>query len=334
MSLTRYPLGLRIANAIVSYARYIGKLFWPAGLVLPYPYPDGGYHIWQVAGAGLLLAAATCAALRLARKSPYIPVGWFWYLLSLIPVIGLVQVGGQAMADRYTYTTIIGLFVLVVWVLADLFGWEADRGDLRVRRISTPRLASAVLVVMAIVALAVRSRSQVDTWRDGITLFTHTIAISPNNYLARNHLGVAYDRAGDPGRAIEEYRMALVLAPDYALAHYNLGRALAETNQIDAAIVEYRNAIRIAPKYYRTYHNLGYALARFGRFDEAIAAYREAIRLAPQSAETHYNLAVVLYGKGLYTDAWGEIRLALVYGYPVPAAFLQALSAKMPEPPK
>ncbi len=332
VELAGYPLGLRTANAIVSYARYLGKTIWPAGLLLPYPYPDGGFPLWQVAGACLLLAVVTVAALRLASRMPYLPVGWLWYLLSLAPVIGIVQVGGQAMADRYTYTTIIGIFILIVWAAADFLQRVTDTGsDARQAR-SARHLAPATLAVVVIALLAVRAREQVGIWRDGVTLFTRTVALSPDNYLAHNHLGVSYDRAGDPGRAAGEFRKALVFAPDYALAHYNLGRVLMEANRAGEAVAEFRQAIRLSPGYYRTYHNLGYALARLGRLDEALAAYREAVRLAPQSGETHFNLAVVFYGKQLYADAWSEIRLARQYGSPLPSEFLQALSAKMPEP--
>jgi hypothetical protein len=332
MQLAGYPLGLRIANAVVSYARYVIKMVWPAGLILPYPYPDSGYPVWQVAGAALLLALATYAAVRAAKKLPYLPVGWFWYVLSLLPVIGLVQVGGQAMADRYTYTTMIGLFILVVWGVADLLVRGTVARPKTATGIFPVRAAPITLAVIVLMALAVRARAQVGYWRDGVTLFSHAVALTPENYLAHNHLGVAYDRGGAPDRAAEEYRKALAIAPDYALAHYNLGRALAELNKVEEAIVEYRNAISLSPHFYRTHHNLGYALARTGKLDEAMQAYREAIRLAPQSGETHYNLAVVLYGKGSYSDAWAEVRLAKQHGYPVSPDFQQALSAKMPDP--
>jgi len=332
MKLAGYPLGLRIANAIVSYVRYIIKVVWPTGLVLPYPYPDSGYPIWQVAGAALMLVLATYAVVRLATKLPYLTVGWFWYVLSLLPVIGLVQVGGQAMADRYTYTAMIGLFILIVWSAADLSARGTVAGTRMAAGISPVRAASIALAVIAITALAVRTRAQAGYWRDGVTLFSRAVALTPENYLAHNHLGVAYDRAGEPDRAAEEYRKALAIAPDYALAHYNLGRALVESNKVEEAIVEYRKAISLSPSFYRTHHNLGYALARIGKLDEAMQSYREAIRLAPQSGETHYNLAVVLYGKGFYADAWVEVRSAKQHSYPVSPDFLQALSAKMPDP--
>jgi len=332
MKLAGYPLGPRIANAIVSYARYIIKMIWPVGLVLPYPYPDSGYPIWQVAGAALLLVLATCAAVRLAAKSYYLAVGWFWFLLSLFPVIGLVQVGGQAMADRYTYTTMIGLFILIVWGAADLSARGTVAGTRTEAGISPVRAVSIALAVVVITALAVRARAQAACWRDGVTLFSRAVALTPENYLAHNHLGVAYDRAGEPDRAAEEYRKTLAIAPDYALAYYNLGRALTESNKVEEAIGEFRKAISLSPRFYRTHHNLGYALAKIGKLDEAMQSYREALRLAPQSGATHYNLAVLLYGKGYYADAWAEIRLAKQYSYPVNPDFLQALSAKMPDP--
>jgi tetratricopeptide (TPR) repeat protein len=330
--LSGYPLGLRVENALVSYARYIGKMLWPAGLALPYPYPDGGIPVWQVAGALLVLALTTYAAIRAAKKFPYFLVGWFWYLVSLVPVIGLVQVGGQAMADRYTYITLIGLYIITAWGVTDLASWFAARFG-REGAMSGPiRSALAPLGLIVIVGLAVCARAQVGYWRDSIALFTHTLAVTGDNYLAHNQLGVACGAAGDPRRAAGEFRKAIELAPDYALAHYNLGGTLVENGKLSEAVAEYQKAIGLAPNFYRTYHNLGYALVKLGKIDQAEDAYRDAIRFEPQSGESHWNLAMLQYSKGRYAEAWSEIRLAEQYGYHAPPDFLKALSAQMPDP--
>lgn len=332
VKLSGYPLGLRLENALVSYARYIGKMVWPYGLALPYPYPDGGLHIWQVAGASIVLALITYAAIRQAKKLPYLFVGWCWYLVSLIPVIGLVQVGGQALADRYTYIPLIGLFVIIAWGAADLFGRIEDRYKRLGATFSAVMPSMAVCATTVIVLLCLCARVQLGYWRDGVTLFTHTLAVTGDNYLAHNQLGVACGAAGDPRRAAGEFRKAIELAPDYALAHYNLGGTLVESGKVSEAVAEYQKAIELAPSFYRTYDNLGYALVKLGKIDQAEDAYRDAIRLEPQSGESHWNLAMLQYSKGRYAEAWSEIRLAEQYGYHAPPDFLKALSAQMPNP--
>ncbi len=332
VNLSDYPLRLRIENALLSYARYIGKMLWPSGLALPYPYPDGGVRFWQVAGASIVLALATFAAIRNVRRFPYFFVGWSWYLVSLIPVIGLVQVGGQALADRYTYIPLIGLFVIIAWGAADLVrGIEYHYKRLRAA-VSPARQLMAVCAAIAIVLLCICARVQLSYWRNGVTLFTHTLNVTGDNYLAHNQLGVAYGAAGDSRRAADEFRRAIELAPDYALAHYNLGGTLAENGKLSDAVVEYQKAIALAPGYYRTHNNLGYVLFKLGKIDQAEAAYRDAIHFQPQSGESHWNLAMLQYSKGRYAEAWSEIRLAEQNGYHAPPGFLKALSAQMPDP--
>jgi len=332
MNLSGYPLDLRIENALLSYARYMGKMLWPSGLALPYPYPDGGVRVWQVAGASIVLALATYAAIREARRFPYFFVGWSWYLVGLIPVIGLVQVGGQAIADRYTYIPLIGLFVIIAWGAGDL----SKRIEARYRRLGgafgSVMPSMAVPAAIVIVLLSICARVQLGYWRDGVTLYTHTLAVTGDNYLAHNQLGVACGAAGDPRRAAGEFRKAIELAPDYALAHYNLGGTLVENGKVSEAVAEYQKAIELAPSFYRTYDNLGYALVKLGKIDQAEDAYRDAIRFEPQSGESHWDLAMLQYSKGRYAEAWSEIRLAEQNGYHAPPDFLKALSAHMPNP--
>jgi Tfp pilus assembly protein PilF len=190
----------------------------------------------------------------------------------------------------------------------------------------------AVPAATVIVLLCICARVQLGYWRDGVTLFTHTLAVTGDNYLAHNQLGVACGAAGDPQRAAGEFRRAIELAPDYALAHYNLGGTLVENGKLSEAVAEYQKAIALAPSYYRTYDNLGYALVKLGKIDQAEDAYRDAIRFEPQSGESHWNLAMLQYSKGRYAEAWSEIRLAEQNGYHAPPDFLKALSAQMPNP--
>ena len=334
VTLGGFPFGVRVANAAVSYVRYLVKTVWPAGLAVPYPHPGSNLPIWQVAGAAVLLILLTVAAVRIAGKHRYMAVGWLWYLITMFPVIGLVQVGEQAMADRYTYATLIGFFIMLAWGIPALPGWKGGRRKGSAVKPTAFRLASVSLACAAVLALAVSARVQVSYWRDGITLFTRALSVTRDNYLAHNHLGVAYDDAGDPGSAMEEFRKALAIAPDFAVAHHNLGRVLLLRDMVDEAIAEFKTAIRLAPNDARSYHNLGYALDKAQRPDEAIEAYRQAVRLQPQLGDSHNGLAVHYYAKGLYAEAWKEVRLAEQCGYRLNPDFLKALSAMMPEPEK
>jgi Flp pilus assembly protein TadD len=327
-----FPFGVRVANAALSYVRYLGKMFWPADLAVPYPHPGSDLPAWQVAGAAVLLILLTLAAVRVAAKHPYVAVGWLWYLITLFPVIGLVQVGGQAMADRYTYITLIGLFMIIAWGIPAIPGWAGRRGRGPTKSSTLFRWASVSLACVSVALLAAAARAQVSYWRDGVTLFTHTLSVTQDNYLAHNHLGVAYDDAGDPGSAIAEFRKTLALAPDFAVAYYNLGRVLMLRDKADEAIGEFKTAIRLAPSDARSYHNLGYALGKAGRMDAAMEAFRDAIRLQPQLGDSHNGLSVLLFAKGLYAEAWKEARLAEQYGVQPNPDFLKALSAMMPEP--
>jgi protein O-mannosyl-transferase len=332
MTLTGYPLGLRAANAAVSYVRYLRHTVWPAGLAAPYPYPSEGFPAWMVAGAVALLALATWAALRAAGRRPHLLAGWLWYLIGLLPVIGLVQVGGQAMADRYTYWTLTGLFAALAWSLPAQ-SEQASEGKKRAAETSPwKRLAIPVLATLAVAACAAAARIQAGYWRDGFTLFRHALSATGPNYLAHNGLGATYDAAGDPKSAAEEFRKAIVIAPDYAMAHYNLGRALAQAGQIEEAVATFRKAIEIAPRFARAWHNLGYALGRAGREGEAMQAYREALRFDPQSGESHFNLAVHLFSAGQYAESWSEVHLARRCGYPPNPEFVKLLSSKMADP--
>ena len=272
-ALEGFPFGVRVANAALSYVRYLGKMFWPFHLAVPYPHPGSNLPTWQIAGAAVLLILLTFAAVRVAAKHPYVTVGWLWYLITLFPVIGLIQVGEQAMADRYTYITLIGLFMILAWGIPAIPGWAVKRGKGRIKDSTLRRWAPVSLGCISVVFLAAAARAQVGYWRDGITLFTHTLSVTKDNYLGHNHLGVASDDAGDPESAIAEFRKALALAPDFPVAHYNLGRVLMLRNKVEEAIGEFHTAIRLAPNDARSYHNLGYALGKAGRLDKAIRPF-------------------------------------------------------------
>ena len=301
ISLGRVPLNLRVANALVSYVAYIGKMFWPARLAVFYPYPHSVPGLW-IAGALLALVAISVAVIRAGPRRPYLLVGWLWYLGTLVPVIGLIQVGDQAMADRYTYVPLIGLFIMVAWGVPDLLA----RWPLRLSRIALP--SAAVLVILA---CAISARGQLQYWQDSTTLWTHALAVTTGNNIAHNNLGIVLADQGRLDEAIDHYLEALRIKPDYADAHNDLGVALADEGKLDEAIAHYSEALRIKPDYADAHNNLGVALADQGKPDQAIAQYTDALRISPDSAKAHNNLGAALAGQGKLDEAIAQYSEAL-----------------------
>jgi hypothetical protein len=281
-----FPLAVRVANAVVSYVRYLGKTVWPASLTVFYPHPwrtADSIPFLAVAGASTGLVALTALALRDAMRRPYLLVGWFWFVGTLIPVIGLVQVGGQAMADRYTYLPLIGLFIMVAWGIPDLL----DRWRLRTR------LAGAAGGVV-LLALAAGAWFQVSHWKNSVALFGHAARVSSPNALAHYYLGNALGAEGRTDEAIFQYLQALTVNPYYFEARYNLANALETAGRNEDAIANYREVLRLKPGLAEAHNNLGIALADTGRLEEAISHFREALRLAPGSADAIRNLGLAL----------------------------------------
>ena len=286
------PAKWRMANALVSYVTYIGKLFWPENLAVFYPHPQDNLPIWQVVLAGLLLLILSIAIVRLAARHKYGIVGWLWYLGTLVPVIGLVQVGEQAMADRYTYIPLIGLYLIIAWGLADL-GKES-------RRLRTLLTVSATSILMV---LALCTWQQVKLWRNTINLFEHTLEVTTNNYVAHYTLGNALALKGNLAGAIYHYREALRIKPNYAEVHNNLGNALATQGNLAEAVEHYKKSLLIMPDQGNTHRNLGVALDRQGKHEEAIYNYKEALRINPQDSQSHNNIGVTLAEQGKLEEA-------------------------------
>ncbi len=281
-SLERFSMEARFFNAVASYARYIEKMIWPWNLAVLYPYADR-MALWQVAVASILLITITLLAILWARTKPYLVVGWLWYLGTLVPVIGLVQVGSQAMADRYTYVPLIGLFIIMAMGTADLLaGWRHRR---------TALLLSGLLVLLFFMAAA---RLQVNYWQNSITLFEHTLRVTSKNFTIHNNLGIALEEQGKIQEAVFHYSEALRIKPDYALAQYNLATILARQGKIEEAITRYAKALQIDPNLFEAHNNLGNVMAQRGRILEAAAHYQQALRINPNYAEAHSNLASVL----------------------------------------
>jgi protein O-mannosyl-transferase len=302
--LSAIPLQLRIENALVSYVVYIGKMLWPAGLAVLYPYPQS-LSAWSVAVAFVTLTGISVAVIWAAPRRPYLPVGWFWYLGTLVPVIGLIQVGDQAIADRYTYIPLIGLFIIVAWGVPDLLvRWP-------LRMVVLPKIALPAAACLVILACAITARGQLEYWEDSTTLWTHTLAVTTRNNIAHNNLGATLADQGKTDEAIAHYSEALRIKSDYADAHNNLGVALADQGKLDEAIAHYSEALRIKPCYSDAHSNLGIALADQGNLDEAIAQFTEALRINPDSAKAHNNLGVALASQGKLDEAIAQFTEAL-----------------------
>jgi tetratricopeptide (TPR) repeat protein len=298
-NLEYFPLEARIGNALVSYIVYIGKMIRPHPLAVLYPHP-GMLPMWQVAGAGLLLVCGSILVVRASRKYPYLLVGWLWYLGTLVPVIGLVQVGSQGMADRYTYVPLIGLFIMIAWGLADILtGWRYRKATLAV---SAGVLLSIFMVVTSL---------QIGQWHDNIRLFTHTLKVTEHNAIIHYNLGVALSNQRKDGEAMVHYKEALWIEPNYVEAHNNLGFTLARQGKNEEAIAQYSEALRINPKYVEAHNNLGIALARQGRNEEALSHFVEALRINPNFADAHCNLGNVLSLQGKTQEAIAHFIQAL-----------------------
>jgi tetratricopeptide (TPR) repeat protein len=316
------PLGDRLANALLSYLTYVYQTLWPSDLAVLYPYPVDGVPVWQWLGAAALLVGITVVVLRLARRCPYLAVGWLWYLGTLVPVIGIVQVGLQAHADRYTYIPSIGLFLAAVWGVADLAA-RADREQL------------AALAGGGVLAAALAlSWIQVGYWSSDEELWRHTLQVTgPDNPFAHFALGETYVRNGDTLLGIEHYLEAIRMGLNYAQMHNTIGlqqlercdreqavRHLELAHQLDPARTSYRNNLAAAllaagrvddaishlrailrdrPDYHMGWLNLGVALEKKGSSpDEALAAIRRAVALAPRKFEPHVILGAALKRRG------------------------------------
>ncbi len=293
------PLGARIANALVSYVAYIWQVFWPSRLVVFYPHPTS-LPAWETLGAGLVLAGVSILVLRLLPRLPYLAVGWFWYLGTLVPVIGLVQVGMQSRADRYTYLPLVGIFLLVTWGVADVF-----------QRWPTGKHALGTIAVAACCACLILTWHQVQNWKNSAALFTHAAVASTHNYIGYYGLGGVLRDQGRFAEAVTFYGEAARLFPSFAGAHSGLAGVYLKQGRINEAIKELTEAIRLSPATVEDRISMGIALNKLGKGADAAAELLEAIRLDPDSADAHYNLGIVYAGMGKTDDATAQFELAV-----------------------
>jgi Flp pilus assembly protein TadD len=294
------PISFRIANALVSYVSYISKMIWPNKLAVFYPYPES--VPWpQLAAAGSIIVLLSWVALRLARLRPYICVGWFWYLGTLIPALGLVQAGlWPAMADRFVYVPLIGLFIIITWGVTDLLAQSRYRLAI---------MSVAAGIVLS--ALAIRTWIQLHHWKNSEALFEHTLKVTSRNFLAHNNLGAVLYERGKTEKAIYHYTKALKFKPNYWSAHNNLALVLAEQGKLKEAFDHYQEALKIKPHDAVIQNNFGTFLAQQGKLDQAIAHFSRALELRPGFAEVYGNLGNVFEQQGKMDKAIAHYYKAL-----------------------
>ena len=328
-SLEHYPTGVRVANALVAYVTYLVRMVWPVKLAVFYPHPGTSLPVWQVIGSAVLLIGITALVLRVRRRHAYLTVGWLWYLVMLLPVIGLVQVGMQAMADRYTYVPLVGVFVATAWLIGQVG---------RVRLVGP-------LAALIVIGCTVGTRHQAGYWKDSETLFRHALAVTKDNAVAENNLGLALMEEGEhaegirhircaveinPGwadaryslgaallqagqayDAVPEFEAALAVCGDHAQAHQNMGAALIQLGDVPRAVEHLKRAIEVRPDYAQAHNNLGTASSYQGKWDDAVRHWTKATRLDPYLADAHYNLAIGLAQRGNTCEAIRACRKAL-----------------------
>jgi len=331
--LSRWSFGIRVANALTAYVRYLALTVRPSSLSIFYPMPRT-VPLAAAAASALFLIAACALALYLARRRAYVTTGWFWYLGMLLPVIGLVKIGGQSMADRYTYLPLIGIFLIVSWGLGDLLGRGRRAGVL-----------FAGIAFLLCLALGAATRAQLAYWKDSETLYNRALAVTQNNTLAhynlgcleadrgheeaaaahfaeavridpgdgmaRANLGVSWLRRGHPDEALRELSEAVRLDPRDAVAHASLGTVLIAMGRFEEALAQEQEAVRLAPELAQAHLNLGVVHARMGRADDAIREYAEAVRLGPDSADARGNLGAALANRGRAPEALPQLAEAV-----------------------
>jgi len=274
-----FPLWGRIANALAAYGAYLGKMVWPADLAIFYPYPPE-IPLLKAAAVALILVAATLSILVVGRRYHYLAMGWFWYLITLLPVIGIVQVGYQSMANRYAYVPLIGIFILIAWGIPDLLKGAG-------------RFLPAA-AVSSVLSLALVTQLTLPHWRDSEAIFAQALRVTRENHIAQIGMGNLWLERGDYGRAEGYYRESLRIKPDYALARNNLGLALMHAGRTKEAVLQYREALRADPAFADAYNNLGVVMAQEGRHRAARAYFIRAMELRPDYTAAQGNFALLM----------------------------------------
>lgn len=298
---SHFTWGQRLSNTVVGYWQYVRKTFWPNDLTVYYPMPDS-WPLWMVLGAVIFLLVVSFLAIRYHRGRPYLFVGWFWFIGTLVPFIGLVQVNDQAMSDRFAYVPLIGFFVAMVWAGADWL-WRSEKYI----------FARYLLPGVAAVGCLIVTRGELGHWRDSEALFRRALVVTKKNNIAHINLGEALERQGRLDEAMEQYAQSLQAKPGNSTAENNLGVALAKTGRLPEAMAHFEQAIRITPEDADAHCNLGLALSLQKKFDEAEKELKEALRHQPDHADAHNNLATILVQQGKLADSVPYFEAALRY---------------------
>jgi tetratricopeptide (TPR) repeat protein len=296
----RFSLDNRLGNAVVSYVVYIAKAFWPIDLIAFYPYPMPARPAWQVVGGLFLLAGLTGAMLAIWRRRPYWIVGWMWYLITLIPVMGFVQVGTQALADRYMYLPLIGLSLMISWALADAFA-----------RWRVPWAVSGAVTLTVLAGLAAATWIQIGYWRDSNALWLHALKVVPDNWMAHANLGAALTNDNELQAAVHHEAEAVRLNPRHAIAHANLGVLLARQGDLPSATDQFQEAARLQPANTKFQMYLAQALMQTGRLTAAIRPLEAVLKLRPRQADAHHALGCIHQKQGHIEEAVEHYREAL-----------------------
>lgn len=346
----RLPMGVRLANAAVSYVAYLVKMVWPSKLAVLYPHPYGSIPVWQVVGSAVVLVILTVLAVRASRARPYLAVGWLWYLGTMLPMIGIVQTGMHGMADRFTYVPLIGVFVAVTWGVAEWGSGRMDREASRRSGLFHPLVLC--LSAAVILACAAATRHQIGYWTDSIALFGRAVAVTRGNYICEQNLGLALNKRGRFAEAIPHFRRsiriagrakpydglgvalvqvdrlpeavrcfekALDLDPSSASTHANLGFASLDLGRPDAALRHFGEAVKLDPGTSAWRFGLGLAYGGMGNADRAAGHFREAVRLDPKNSAAHHQLALIALSRGDTDEAIGRFEAAVAAG-PDPVA--------------
>jgi protein O-mannosyl-transferase len=299
-----YSTAARLTNAMVSYLAYLEKMVWPENFAVFYPHPGNALALWKGILCSMVLAGISAAAIKLSRKAPYFAFGWFWYLGTLVPVIGVIQVGAQAMSDRYAYVPLIGIFIIIAWGLPDLIAKWRHRNSFLI-----------TLAGIYIAILMVLTSNQLSHWKNSIAIFEHAIKVTDKEYpdfaLAHNNLGAALFLEKKNEEAVSHYKTANKLDPDYSPAHYNLGLALLAEEKTEEAISHFEIAIKLNPKAADVHSNLGIAFFADRKARQAISQYKIAIKLMPDFIQAHFNLGNALLSEDKTEEAISHYKIAI-----------------------
>jgi tetratricopeptide (TPR) repeat protein len=300
ISLQSVPIPLRLGNAVVSYVKYIFKMVWPHNLAVLYPFPEE-VPMYQALGALFFLGCLTILFITAYKKHSYLMIGWFWFLGTLVPVIGLVQAGlWPAMADRWAYVPMIGLFIIVGWGISDLL-----------KKFCIKKSRAWFCIFLIVCSLLIAARKQIGYWNNGVSLFKRAVDVTENNYIAENNLGQALLLSGQFDEAVEHFNNALDINPKFATAHFNLGLAFAWKNKPRKALQAYASALAEKPDYAKAYNFSGKMHFRLGNDDQAIFNYQQAVKIKPDYAEAHNNLGNALFRLGEIDKAYDSLQRAI-----------------------